>query len=144
MSPDNTTDTTTENHGVEPVTDQTNHLASTAVQFEDVPTEGVDPSTLPPFKDMARALPADRVGLQARLGAMAKRLPAHLSGGVVNEDELTADDLDQVALMFSSLQDMVLAQAEDREAMTDWLIDQKDPIQAVLTAFSRLQVTLGN
>lgn len=111
--------------------------------------DGVNVGTMPAFKDMRRVLPAERIAATAALARVAKSLPESLSAqdGAVNLDSLdgiTADDLDAVADMFAQAQGVVLDWAMDREAMTEWMLDQADPLSAVMAAFSRFQAHLGN
>lgn len=113
-------------------------------------TEGVSLGTLPAFKDLRRVLPAERMSATAALARVAKALPASLQtpdgtpADLDSLDSISADDLDAVADMFTQAQDVVLDWAMDREAMTEWLLDQDDPMAAVMAAFSRFQAHLGN
>lgn len=111
--------------------------------------DGVNVGTMPAFKDMRRVLPAERIAATAALARVAKSLPESLSSqdGQVTLDSIdgiTADDLDAVAAMFAQAQGVVLDWAMDREAMTEWMLDQQDPLSAVMAAFSKFQAHLGN
>jgi len=130
--------------------DETPALASVAPQFDS--QDGVDLSTLPAFKDTRRMLPADRLRAQADMAKLAVSVPDKFrqaaEDGTVTMDldlsDLTGADLDAIADMVSTAQDVVLGAAEDREAMTTWLVDQESPVEAVMAAFTRYQETLGN
>lgn len=124
-------------------------LAPVAPEFDtsEAP-EGVDVESLPPFRDARRQLPAERIRTQTRLAAMASGLPEEFmdaDGGVeVNLSTIKPEDLEAVADLMESIQELVLDFAQDRDAMAEWLMDQEDPIQAVMHAFTVYQDAAGN
>ena len=135
----------------EPAKDPSPALAGLAPQLgggED--TDGVDLSTIPPFVDMARMLPAERVRSTMSMSKVALSLPDHLkeqgdvAEGQLDLETMTPEDMDAIADMFATCQDLVLDHAQDREAMTEWLLAQDNPMGAVMAAFTRLKVRLGN
>ncbi|NEK06063.1 hypothetical protein GR239_36855, partial [Rhizobium leguminosarum] len=100
---------------------------------------------------LQRMLPAQRIKAQAELAKVATSLPAKFldqdgSGVSIDADvnSLTSEDLDAVADMVTKVQDIVLDAAVDREAMENWLLDQENPMDAVMFAFTKYQATLGN
>lgn len=122
-------------------------LAPVSPEFNPDDTTGVDVESFPALQDFKRMLPANRLRVQTDTAKMAQALPAKFTEqgtGTQALDELTGDDLDSLAGMFESIQDMLLRYAEDNDAMTDWLIAQEDPIKAVLYGFSQFQAALGN
>ena len=111
--------------------------------------EGVNTATFPALIDLRRVLPAERFQRQADLAKIKDALPEALqeattNGGTLDPASITSDDLDALATMFTRLQDTVLDAAQDRDAMTEWLIDQEDPMQGVMYGFTRVTETLGN
>lgn len=110
--------------------------------------EGVDMTTLPEFKDLRRMLPSARLKVQMNTAKIATALPAHLknadTSGGLEFDSMTADDLDALTAVIASVEDTVLDNAADREAMTEWLLAQKDPLNAVMSAFTKFTDRLGN
>lgn len=125
-------------------------LATVAPQFAEEVT-GVDVDSLPAFKPFQRMLPAQRIKAQAELAKVATSLPVKFldqdgSGVSIDADinSLTSEDLDAVAGMVARVQDIVLDAAADREAMENWLLDQENPMDAVMFAFTKYQATLGN
>ena len=52
--------------------------------------------------------------------------------------------MDALSAMFTQMQNMVLAAAQDTDAMTNWLIDQPEPMEGLMYAFGQYQETLGN
>lgn len=111
--------------------------------------EGVDVTTFPDLQDLRRILPAQRFQHQAALAALVEDLPegfrdAAAGGKGVDMTNVTGADLNALATMFTRIQDTVLDTAVDREAMENWLIDQVDPLQAVMYGFTRVQAALGN
>ena len=110
--------------------------------------EGVDMTTLPEFKDLRRMLPSARLKVQMNTAKIATALPAHLknadTSGGLEFDSMTADDLDALTAVIASVEDTVLDNAADREAMTNWLLAQKDPLNAVMSAFTKFTDRLGN
>lgn len=123
-------------------------LAPVAPQYDPSDAEGVDRETFPALRDFRRMLPAQRLREQANLGAIMDGVPASfrtaVQGGEVDVSTLTGADLDALASTFERVQDVVLTNAEDPEAMTEWLLAQKDSIQAVMYGFMRYQAALGN
>lgn len=141
---------------VAPAADSQPALAGVAPQFagQDQDVEGVNADTMPEFRDMRRMLPAQRLAATMALGKVAATLPASLRD-VAGEDgsvdlsaadlaSITPEDMDGLANLFQVIQDIILDNAKDRQAMEDWLMDQEDPLQAVMVAFSRYQEALGN
>lgn len=141
---------------VEPAVDPQPALSSVAPQFssQDAEPEGVNTDTMPEFRDMRRMLPAQRLAATMAMGKVAATLPASLRD-VAGEDgsvdlstadlaNITPEDMDGLANLFQVIQDTILDNAKDRQAMEDWLLDQEDPLQAVMVAFSRYQGALGN
>lgn len=129
------------------VKDATPILEDVSVEYGDsqVPA-GVDAVSLPPFKDMSRVLPADRVRSQMQLAKFATSLPSSLleGDGQLDIKQLTAEDLDAVANMLVQIQELVLDNAQDRAAMENWLLDQDDSLAGVMYAFGRYRVQVGN
>lgn len=129
-------------------------LSPVSPQFEDPADapEGVDAASLPSFKDARRMLPADRLRAQAGMAKLAVSVPdkfrqAAEDGSVTLDldlSDLTGEDLDAISEMVTMAQDTVLGAAEDRDAMTEWLVAQESPVEAVMYAFSRYQEALGN
>lgn len=135
----------------EGVVDPSPALETVAAQYATNAPEGVDVETLPEFKDLRRMLPAQRVRAQMELAKLATDLPAELmaqaeDGGTVSVDlqTLRAEDLDAVVNLMETAQGLVLDNAKDPEAMEAWLVDQQDPLQAVMYAFEKYQGSLGN
>lgn len=135
----------------DPAKDPTPALAGLAPQLggaED--TDGVDLATLPPFVDMASMLPAERVRITMSVSKLALSLPKHLreqgdaANGQLDLDTMKPEDMDSIADMFASCQDLVLDHAQDRVAMTEWLLAQDNPLGAVMAAFTELRTRLGN
>lgn len=127
-------------------------LASVAPQFDPDAPEGVDVDSLPAFKDLRRMLPAQRIKAQARMAKLATDLPAKFRDGLedgqvtldLDLSTLTSEDLDGLATMAETAQEIVLDAAQDRAAMEAWLVDQDSPMEAVMYAFTQYQTTLGN
>lgn len=113
-------------------------------------TDGVDLSTLPEFVDMARMLPAERVRVTMSVSKVALSLPERLreqgdaADGQLDMETMTPEDMDAIADMFARCQDLVLDHAQDRRAMTEWLLAQDNPLGAVMAAFTQLRARLGN
>ena len=135
----------------EPAKDPSPALAGLAPQLgggED--TDGVDLSTLPPFVDMSRMLPAELVRSTMSMSKLGLSLPKHLreqgdvAAGKLDLDTMTPEDMDAIADMFATCQDLVLSHAQDREAMTEWLLAQDNSLAAVMVAFTELRARLGN
>lgn len=127
------------------VTDQGPVLASVDPAFNTAVPEGLDATTLPPFKDMTRSLPAARIRVQMDLAKFATAIPKSLQqAGEVDLSTMNAADMDAIANMIEGLQNVILDNAQDRQAMENWLIDQADPVSAVMHAFNVFQDTTGN
>ena len=62
----------------------------------------------------------------------------------ISFDTLTPEDMDALSAMFTQMQNMVLSAATDTDAMTNWLIDQPEPMEGLMYAFGQYQETLGN
>lgn len=130
------------------VTDPAPVLAPVSPDFSTDDLTGVDPDTFPALRDFRRILPAQRLTEQAKLGKLMETIPEQFrdaaNGQDVDLSKVTGDDLDALAATFTAIQDIILGAAEDREAMTEWLIDQEDSLQAVLYGFTQYQGSLGN
>lgn len=106
--------------------------------------EGVDLTTMPSFRDMRRMLPSERLRVQMKAAKVAAALPAHLKEAEgVEFEALSPEDLDALTDVIATVESVVLDNAADREAMTDWLVDQKEPLDAVITAFTEFTSRLG-
>lgn len=106
--------------------------------------EGVDLTTMPSFRDMRRMLPSERLRVQMKAAKVAAALPAHLKEAEgVEFEALSPEDLDALTDVIATVESVVLDNAADREAMTDWLVDQKEPLDAVMTAFTEFTSRLG-
>lgn len=137
-------DPTNADHAVE---DDNAVLASVSPEFNPDDTTGVDVEGFPALRDFSRMLPASRMRIQTDTAKMAAGLPAKFTQqGTGDQDlsTLTPDDLDSMANMFESIQNLLLDHAADREAMENWLIEQEDPIKGILYGFSQFQGVLGN
>lgn len=114
----------------------------------DAEPEGVDMTTLPDFKDMRRMLPSARLKVQLNTAKVATALPAHLKNTDTSVgldfDTMTADDLDALTNVIAAVEATVLDNAADREAMTEWLLAQAEPLNAVMAAFTKFTDRLGN
>lgn len=124
-------------------------LAGVGPQYgaADSEPEGVDMTTLPTFKDLRRMLPSERMKTQMATAKVAAALPAHLKNaeaGGLDFDSLTSDDLDALTNVIAAVESVVLDNATDREAMTEWLVTQDEPMNAVMAAFSQFTERLGN
>ena len=81
---------------------------------------------------------------------LALSLPKHLreqgdaANGQLDLDTMKPEDMDAIADMFASCQDLVLDHAQDRVAMTEWLLAQDNSLGAVMAAFTELRTRLGN
>lgn len=132
------------------VVDSSPKLAGAGPQYgaADSEPEGVDMTTLPEFKDLRRMLPSERLKAQMRTAKVATALPAHLknadTSGGLDFDTMTADDLDALTNVISAVEAVVLDNALDRGAMTEWLIAQDEPLNAVMAAFTQFTDRLGN
>lgn len=138
------TDQTTQDHAAE---DDQAVLATVAPEFNPDDTTGVDVEGFPALRDFGRMLPAARMRIQTDTAKMAAGLPAKFTKqGTGDQDltNLTPEDLDSMADMFESIQTLLLDNAQDQEAMENWLIDQEDPIKGILYGFSQFQANLGN
>lgn len=132
------------------VVDPNPALAGVGPQYgsADAEPEGVDMTTLPEFKDLRRMLPSERLKVQMKTAKVATALPEHLknaeSSGGLDFDSLTSDDLDALTNVIAAVEDTVLDNAADRGAMTEWLIAQDEPLNAVMAAFTKFTDRLGN
>ena len=130
-----------------PSIDQSPALAGVAPQFNSQAPEGVDTTTLPPFADTSRMLPAQRVTMEMELAKVAAGLPRHIiesDSDSLDIYSMSSDDLDAVAYMITRVQDVVISRAQDSDAMEAWLVDQQEPLQAVMYAFSVYQEQVKN
>ena len=130
-----------------PAKDDTEALSSVGPEF-DTNDSNVDTESFPGFKALKRMLPADRMNLQLQLAKIAAGLPKSLKDGddSTNLDfsDLTPQDMDSLAGMFTQMQNLVLSASTDEQKMGDWLTDQPEPMEALLYAFGKYQETLGN
>lgn len=132
------------------VVDSSPKLADVGPQYgsADAESEGVDMTTLPEFRDLRRMLPSERLKVQMKTAKVATALPAHLKGTDTSKgegfDSLTSEDLDALTNVITTVEAVVLDNAADREAMTEWLIAQGDPLNAVMAAFTKFTERLGN
>lgn len=127
--------------------DSTPALAPVSPEYDPDDTTGVDVESFPGMRDLRRLLPADRIKAQTDLAKVQDTLPESFTRQGFNPSEVTrmsSDDLDALSGLFVSIQNTVLDNAADREAMENWLIDQDDPIKAVLYGFTQYQAALGN
>ncbi|WP_018297169.1 hypothetical protein [Corynebacterium lubricantis] len=132
---------------VEPVEDQEPALAEVANEF-DAAEESYDLSTMPALKGMNHLLPSARFAFKRKVLDVAAMLPEDWQDGEINISE---EDLLKDGSTFQKLEDLIIAaedivldQAEDREAMTKWLIAQEDGESAVMAAFGRVAERMGN
>lgn len=134
----------------EAVVDPNPALEGVGAQYAaaDAEPEGVDMTTLPEFKDMRRMLPSARLKIQMSTAKVAAALPAHLKNADTSAgldfDNMTADDLDALTNVIATVEATVLDNAADREAMTEWLVAQDEPLNAVMAAFTKFTDRLGN
>lgn len=122
--------------------------AYTPTDLEAEDTEGIELETLPAFKDMRRFLPSQRLKMQMDAAKVATSLPSHLKKGDDNAkldfDTMTSEDLDTLTNLISTVEAMVIDNAADPEAMTNWLVEQNDALNAVMAAFNKLTSYMGN
>lgn len=128
--------------------DTTPALATAGAEF-DVDHSNLNLETFPGFKPQNRLLPADRMNLQLDLAKIAAALPERFKNEEgtttnISFDTLTPEDMDALSAMFTQMQNMVLSAATDTDAMTNWLIDQPEPMEGLMYAFGQYQETLGN
>ena len=134
----------------EAVVDPNPALAGVGPQYEaaDAEVEGVDMATIPAFRDMHRLLPSERLKIQMSTAKAATALPKHLKDGDeeggLEFDSMTADDIDALTNVISTVEEIVLDNAADRGEMTEWLVTQEEPLNAVMAAFTRFTERLGN
>lgn len=134
----------------EAVVDDRPALAGVGPEFDTADSEpqGVDMSTLPDFKDMRRMLPSERLKVQMNTAKVATALPAHLKNADTSQkldlDALTSEDLDALTGVIANVETTVLDNAADRDAMTEWLVNQDNSLNAVMAAFSTFTKRLGN
>lgn len=132
------------------VVDPSPALAGVGPQYgsADAEPEGVDMTTLPAFKDLRRMLPSERLKVQMKTAKVATALPAHLKDADTSEgldfDAMTAEDFDALTNVIATVEEVVLDNAADREAMTEWLVSQDEPLNAVMAAFTKFTERLGN
>lgn len=130
-----------------PTRDDAPALAAVAAEFDTEVPDGVDAATMPQFRDLTRLLPADRLDAQLALAEIAAGLPEgaaeRMADGMALSD-FTPDVAASLRGIFHAMQDMVLDNAADRDAMTAWLLDQKSPMSALQYAFAKVSAILGN
>lgn len=109
--------------------------------------EGVDVASLPAFKDLRTALPSQRLKAKMDAAKVATSLPAHLKNGEakgLDFETMTNDDLDALTNLFATMEQLVIDNAADPEAMTSWLVEQEESLNAVMVAFQRFTAYMGN
>lgn len=132
----------------EPVVDASPALADTGVEFDhDIP-DGVDAASMPAFKNFSRLLPADRLDLQLGLAEVLEEAPPGLLDGADAGDLSIEQEIARVKPLRKALramQEMLLDNAQDRDAMAEWLLAQGPAsYQAMTWAFHKLLGALGN
>lgn len=128
------------------VTDDTPALAGILPeQTPDENFDGVDLTTMPGFRSLQGQLPAARFLVKVRLAELEKMIPNALrdTDGTPDESQVL-DSITEVGQMFQQIQDLVLDLAADRDAMTEWLVAQKEGENALMAAFGKLSDDLGN
>lgn len=133
----------------EVVVDPNPALAGVGPQYgaADAEAGGVDMATMPEFRDMHRMLPSERLKVQMSTAKVATALPDRLKGETpegLDFDSMTADDIDALTNVIATVEETVLDNAADRGDMTEWLISQKEPLGAVMAAFTKFTERLGN
>lgn len=129
----------------EAVKDKSPALADVAPEF-DTPEmakafEDVDFSTMPPFKEMKRMLPAQRFHVKRVIAEIGQSVTADFGSA---GDDLTAEQLAATDEMMSKAQAFVLDMAEDEDDMKAWLMSQESGESALMAAFATVAKTLGN
>lgn len=122
-------------------------LAQVSPEFNPDDTTGLDVEAFPGMRDLRRMLPAQRIKSQTDLAKVQDMLPANFTSQGFGQEDVTSmsgEDLDKLAGLFEAIQETVLENAADRDAMEAWLIDQDEPIKAVLYGFNQYQAALGN
>lgn len=134
----------------EAVVDPNPALAGVGPQYgaADAEAEGVDMSTIPAFRDMHRLLPSERLKIQMSTAKVATVLPKHLKdgdeAGDLEFDSMTVEDIDALTNVITTVENIVLDNADDRGEMAEWMISQKEPLNAVMAAFTKFTERLGN
>lgn len=112
----------------------------------DTTISDVDLSGMPAVRDMKKMLPAARMRVQkqlVKLKELESKLPDNFKNGDPT-DEVSEEDFEIVCEMMEAAQDFLLGQAEDREAMEQWLIDSNEPEKALFAAMGKVAARLGN
>lgn len=108
--------------------------------------DDVDLSGMPAVRDMKKMLPAARMRVQkqlVKLKELESKLPDSFKNGDPT-DEVSEEDFEIVCEMMEAAQDFLLGQAEDREAMEQWLINSEEPEKALFAAMGKVASRLGN
>lgn len=135
---------TTQDYAAE---DSSPALAQVDPEFNPDDTTGLDVETFPGMRDLRRMLPAQRIKSQTDLAKVQDMLPESFTSQGFGQQDVTSmssEDLDKLAGLFEAIQETVLENAVDRDDMEAWLIDQDEPIKAVLYGFNQYQAALGN
>lgn len=129
-----------------PSTDSSAALAAIGPEFDDSVPEGVDAASLPEMRDMRRMLPSKRFEVKAKVGKIATSLPKNLENleGDIDLQDLGPETWEKFQTLFSTMEEIVLDTAADRDAMEQWLINQESGESAIQFAFGRVSETLGN
>lgn len=135
-------------YAANPVVDESPALAPVAPELagEGNDPEGVDATTFPAFKDLRRAMPAQRVRAKMELAKVATDLPKSIMAMNESGDfsDFTSEDMDGIANMLERVQTLVLDAAQSRDEMEEWLIAQEGAQDALMFAFEQYQAHLGN
>ena len=108
--------------------------------------DDVDLSGMPPVRDLKKILPAARMRVQkqlVKLKTLEEKLPESFKSGA-ETGEVSEEDFEIVCEMMEAAQEFLLGQAEDREAMEQWLIDSDEPEKALFAAMGKVAARLGN
>lgn len=121
----------------EPVVDSSPALASVSAEFG-ASDGGVDVSDLPAFTSLKGMLPSGRMRVQMDLVKLATGLPETLTEGAAEADFMSMDDaeLDTLTAAIEKMEQALLRGAKDRNAMEQWLVNQDNPMQALMAAFN--------
>lgn len=100
----------------------------------------------PPFRDLRRLLPSQRNRIYQRALATAHELQGaeHLDESLAKEDisEDTLTGFDSFVQAMEKAEAVVLENAKDANAMTEWIISQDNPEQALFTLFHEVMESL--
>lgn len=116
-------------------------LAGTSPAFDHEIIEGVDLSSMPALQDFSKLLPSKLARVAEKTMEVAK---------LAREKKIsTADsgssfgDFDGWAEMIEKCEVLLLANAKDESAMSEWLVSQQNPFGAVMAGFARVGEALG-